>query len=58
MDEEFKITYCLNKQLPCMDYIHTNYGVIDLDEEMQSIIEKELRLLLEKRLSELKSIKF
>lgn len=53
MDEEFKTTYCLNKQLSCMEYIHTNYGDIPLDNEMQETIESSLRDLLEKRLNKL-----
>lgn len=53
-DEEFKISYCLNKQLSSMDCIHTNYGDIELDDEMQAVVQKELRKILEKRLSELK----
>jgi hypothetical protein len=51
---EFEISYSLNKQLSCMEHIHTNYGDIPLDVEMIDIIEKELRKLLEKRLAELK----
>lgn len=54
MNDEFKITYCLNKQLSCMDHIHTNYGDIELDEEMQASVEAALRELLEKRLANLK----
>lgn len=48
------IEYCLSKQLSCMEYIHTNYGDIELDEEMQAAVEAALRDLLEKRLVELK----
>lgn len=34
-----------------MEYIHTNYGDIPLDDEMQKTIESSLRDLLEKRLN-------
>ena len=36
-----------------MEYIHTNYGDIPLDDEMQETIESSLRDLLEKRLNKL-----
>ena len=50
--EEFEILYCLNKQLSCMEYIHTNYGEIPLDDEMRDIIKSSLEKLLEKRLKD------
>jgi len=44
-------TLCLNKQLSTMEYIHTNYGNIELDEEMTAAVETALREILEKRLA-------
>jgi hypothetical protein len=52
--DEFEISYSLSKQLSCMEYIHTNYGDIPLDDEMKDILEVLLRKLLNKRLAELK----
>lgn len=52
--DEFEISYSLNKQLSTMEYIHTNYGDIPLDDEMKDILEVLLRKLLNKRLAELK----
>jgi hypothetical protein len=56
MDEQ-QISYCVAKQLSTMNYIHTDYGDIPLDIEMQETIEQTLRELLERRLSEIEAIK-
>lgn len=47
---ENKISYALAKQLPTAYAISTNYGAIELDEEMRAAIEKTLRRILERRL--------
>lgn len=54
---EDEISHSLSKQLSSMEYIHTNYGDLPLDIEMQETVEQALRDLLEKRLSKIEAIK-
>lgn len=47
-----EIAYALTKQLYSIHTIESNYGPIELDEQMQSVVEKALRPILESRLHE------
>jgi len=50
MDKE-EIGYALAKQTSTMESINTNYGTIELDEELKEAVKKTLEKILKKRLS-------
>lgn len=50
MMQEREIRYCLSKQLSTAHTLQTNYGDVEIDEEMQAAIAEALRGILERRL--------
>lgn len=51
MIQDREIRYCLSKQLNTAHTLQTNYGDVELDDEMRAAIAKALRDILERRLS-------
>jgi len=51
MDEN-RIEYALAKQTPSIEYIHTSYGDIDLDQELTQAVQEALERVLYKRINE------
>lgn len=52
-DEAFNISYALAKQLGSAYSINTNYGEIELDDELRAALGAALRPILERRLDQL-----
>lgn len=50
--DEFELQYTMAKQLPTAREIHSNYGTIELDDEMRSAVEAALVPILERRLKQ------
>lgn len=48
--ERQEMRYAINKQLNTSYAILTDYGQVDLDEEMRDALEKSLRVILLRRL--------
>ena len=44
-----EISYCISKQLPRATALQTDYGQVQLDDEMKSAVEQALKPILEKR---------
>ncbi|HHH46547.1 MAG TPA: hypothetical protein ENK53_05990 [Thiotrichales bacterium] len=53
MDEKWKISYVLSKQLPRACEVLTDHGSFPLDEELRTVLEAALRPVLERRLARL-----
>jgi len=51
MDEN-AMGYALAKQTPAMEHIHTNYGNIELDDELNQAVQDAVERVLYKRLGE------
>jgi len=51
MDKD-EIRYAISKQTPSMEYIHTNYGDIELDSELNQAVKEAIERILYKRINE------
>lgn len=52
LPESFKLSYALSKQLSSAYEITSNYGGIELDDELRAAVEKAVRPILERRLKQ------
>lgn len=53
MDSTFAISYAISKKLAAATAISTNYGDIELDDEMRAALDNALRPILKRRLNQL-----
>ena len=53
MDTTFALSYAISKQLAAATAISTNYGDIELDDEMRAALDNALRPILKRRLNQL-----
>jgi len=51
MDKD-EIRYAVSKQTSSMNYIHTNYGDIELDSELEQVVKEAVERILYKRINE------
>ncbi|MBK1655230.1 hypothetical protein [Allochromatium vinosum] len=51
-DEAFRLSYALSKQLQSAYEIASNYGGIELDDELRAAVERAVRPILERRLKQ------
>ena len=51
MDSTFALSYAISKQLAAATAISTNYGDIELDDEMRAALDAALRPILKRRLN-------
>lgn len=51
MDKD-AIRYAITKQTSSMNYIHTNYGDIELDSELSEAVQEALERVLYRRINE------
>ena len=47
-----EIRYAVSKQTSSMNYIHTNYGDIELDSELEQVVKEAVERVLYKRIGE------
>mgnify|MGYP001806286636 CR=1 FL=1 len=50
LPESFRLSYALSKQLQSAYEITSNYGGIELDDELRAAVDKAVRPILERRL--------
>jgi len=48
-----EIKYALAKQVDSLESVNTNYGTIELDDEMKKAVQVTLERVLERRLAEM-----
>ncbi|GEM_PF-2927736 len=53
MDSTFALSYAISKQLAAATAVSTNYGDIELDDEMRAALDAALRPILKRRLNAL-----
>jgi len=53
MDSTFALSYAISKQLAAATAVSTNYGDIELDDEMRAALDNALRPILKRRLNQL-----
>ena len=51
--ESDELQYCLSKKIGSIQTVNTNYGEIELDDEMKEAVKSTLERILERRLAEM-----